>query len=70
MVPAGSRLSHLQEIAEEVHSLCSVNGIILKVEWVPRESIQLADTLSKIPDYDDWEVTEEFFNELDFLWEE
>lgn len=68
IVPAGSRIPVLQIIAEEIYNHCVALGISLTVQWVPRESIQLADTLSKIPDHDDWETTPAFFEELTRLW--
>ena len=61
IVPSGSRVPRLQAIAEEIYEFCYSLEVSLTVKWVPRENIQIADALSKIPDHDDWEVTPQFF---------
>ena len=43
-------------------------GIYLDIEWVPRSLNEKADFLSKIVDYDDWELAPGFFWQLDELW--
>ena len=40
----------------------------MDIEWVPRSLNEKADYLSKIVDYDDWELAPEFFQQLDELW--
>ena len=68
IVPSGSRVEKLQLLAEDIYEFCSQRRISLTVEWIPRRFIQTADALSKLPDYDDWETTWDFFNELSELW--
>ena len=65
---AGSRVDSLQSLAEEVADLCTASGVLLEVIWTPRRYIAFADSLSKLPDYDDWETSPGFFEELSALW--
>ena len=37
------------------------------MEWIPREENQLADYISNIHDYDDWEVSDDFFLSMEDL---
>jgi hypothetical protein len=34
----------------------------LEVEWIPREQNQTADAYSKVFDYDDWRISDKFFD--------
>lgn len=64
----GSRLPHLQEEALEVDRLCRRFGLNLTPEWVPRDENQLADFYSKLPDDDDWALSQTVFSYVDSLW--
>ena len=44
------------------------NGIHLDIEWVPRDRNAMAYFISKLVDFDDWQVTEDVFKDLDSLW--
>ena len=68
VVPKGSGVPALQEMAEKIHSICESNAIILEVQWVPREAIFYADYLSKLIDHDDWRTTQNLFAILDRMW--
>ena len=49
-------------------SFCSYQGINLEVDWIPGSLTEKADYLSKIVDFDDWEIWEiipEIFQLLD-----
>ena len=50
----GLRAEHLQEICLRLFSLCQRLQLDLVPDWVPRTQNQLADTLSKFTDYDDY----------------
>ena len=43
IVKSGSTKEHLQKIAADIFNCCKRNNISLKIEWVPRETIYLAD---------------------------
>ena len=42
--------------------------ISLEPEWIPRELNERADLLSRIVDYDDWQLNPAVFRELDAAW--
>lgn len=48
--------------------MCIANQIQLEPEWVPREENVVADTISRIVDYDDWHLDPLIFNWLDHAW--
>lgn len=68
IVNVGSRKNDLQIIAENIFYICRKNRIDLTVNWVPREHLRFADTLSRMIDHDDWQVKEELYNNLNQLW--
>ena len=68
ILEVGSRQGHLQEIALKVFSLAVHYHIHLEPEWIPRELNQQADYLSRIIEYDDWQLNPIMFAELDALW--
>ena len=64
----GSSKNDLQIITVSLRSFCDKNGIILSIEWMPREENQIADHLSRCRDSDDWSVSKSCFVFLDKLW--
>ena len=64
----GSRKEDLQNIANEIFETCQSNEISLSVQWIPRESNERADYLSRCRDSDDWSVQEWVFKHLDAKW--
>ena len=65
---SGSNKPHLNAIAKDIFSFTSVHGIRLSVEWIPRTLNQKADYYSKIVDFDDWCVSNDYFREIDSRW--
>ena len=65
----GSMNFNLHKLAADIFSFCFTFGIELDIEWVPRSLNEKSDYLSKIVDYDDWELAPEFFRQLDELWD-
>jgi hypothetical protein len=47
--------------ARLIFDLCNDNNIILQPVWIPRDLNRMADFLSKEVDYEDYQVTVEFF---------
>ena len=41
---------------------------MLQPEWLPREENEFADFVSRIVDYDDWQVNPDLFHGLDVVW--
>ena len=54
----------LNNVALDIYALCIQHGIHLSVDWVPRNQNQLADDLSKLPDWDDWGIHTRIFRLL------
>ncbi len=61
IIPKGSMLIQLHELAIKIFQFCTRNRISLRVEWIPRGENDRADLLSRIQDFDDWQVSHEFF---------
>ena len=68
IINAGSMKSELQDLAIEIFNFCLRHGISLEVEWVPRDQNQIADTYSKIFDFDDWFVSNTSFYYFNKIW--
>ena len=68
IIKVGSRVNELQQLALDIFKCILNNNIRLEPEWVPREENQLADSLSRVIDHDDWGVNPGIFAWLDSLW--
>lgn len=64
----GSRKSDIHAVATDLNAVCEKEGIILSPEWIPRESNEKADYLSRCQDSDDWEISSQIFHYLDSVW--
>jgi hypothetical protein len=69
IIRAGSMKSELQDVAIYIFNICLISSISLEVEWVPREENQVADLYSKVFDYDDWSVSDRYFNYFYNIWD-
>ena len=67
-VKKGSGKLDLQLLAVKIFDITKRSDIELLVSWIPREYNTNADSLSKYVDVDDWEITGDFFTELNQLW--
>ena len=67
IVHKGSKKQRLHELACDIYQLRVIFDIHLDIEWIPRSQNDIADYISKIRDYDDWEVTYDFFKFVDSL---
>ena len=61
ILQVGSRKPHLQEQAGKVFESYVSFQIRLEPDWVPRKENELADFISRIVDYDDWQVNPKLF---------
>ena len=68
IVQVGSLHFELLLLASDIFSVCYNHGINLEIDWVPRSLNDKAHYLSKIVDYDDWEIVPENFQLLDSRW--
>jgi len=65
----GSGKPRLQSYAIRIANICAESNIQIRPIWIPRTINTLADALSKSIDYEDYSVTNLFFEEIcsDFL---
>ena len=68
IISKGSKVRQLQALAKELYFTCRDNVIDLHVTWIPRSENERADEVSKYTDYDDWKISESFFQEMDEEW--
>ena len=68
IVDVGSMKFELHLLAYDIFSYCLKHNIDLSVQWIPRELNSQADFISKIRHCDDWQISAEFFLELERLW--
>ncbi|XP_052715456.1 uncharacterized protein LOC128188443 isoform X2 [Crassostrea angulata] len=68
IVQSGSTKNDLHVIALSIFHLCLQRKISLDIAWIPREMNETADYLSKLVDYDDWSVSDEFFEFMNNMW--
>ena len=68
IVSTGSKVPALQQLALDIHQSCLRNGILIDMQWIPRDLNTAADDLSKFVDYDDYTINDVVFNSLDELW--
>ena len=58
----------LHQLAFQIFSYCLSNNIDLHIQWIPRELNVEADSISKIQDCDDWQLSHEFYELLEAKW--
>jgi hypothetical protein len=68
IVQSGSMKLELQNLALNIFSVCVNKGITLDIQWIPRQENTIADYISNIIDYEDWGVTDDFFQFMNKLW--
>lgn len=68
IIRVGSRVAELQEVALKIFKVMLYNNICIEPEWIPREENAVADSFSRIIDYDDWSINPSVFCWLDSLW--
>ena len=68
IVEVGSGKPELLQIAYSIYFSCVEHGITLKMDWVPRSLNEIADSLSRIIDYDDWAISDILFQRFNAMW--
>ena len=59
-----TRKGSLQEFAENINKIWGANSTKFEILWIPHNNNAAADAISKLIDYDDWQTTVEFFQEI------
>ena len=63
-VEVGSMKFELLTPVLNIFKICYEHSIHLDIEWVPRDCNTRVDFISKLIDFDDWQVTEDVFKDL------
>ena len=64
----GSRKADLQLLALRAFQICLQFRIFLDPKWIPRDLNSRADRISRLIDFDDYELNDAIFQGLDELW--
>ena len=62
VVEVGSMKLDLHRLAVKIFQFCAEHNIRLEVQWIPRTENEKADYISRLIDFDDWQITPEFFS--------
>lgn len=65
----GSMVDELHQLAMNIFSVCVKYGILLEVQWIPRNYNDCADSYSRIFDNDDWGVSDHIFRYFEKVWD-
>jgi len=68
ILQVGSKTPLLQKEALSVFSLSAAHNISIEPEWIPHGENQLADYISHIQDWDDWQLNPSVFYTLQVKW--
>ena len=68
IVNQGSKVKDLQTLALSIFTTCLSLNISVEMKWIPRDTNVNADCLSRIVDFDNYSLNDEFFAMLDFTW--
>ena len=63
----GSMKFEYHQLAIGIFSTCLHTNIHLDLQWLPRTANEQADYLSRLKDFDDWEVAPSIFQQMDVL---
>lgn len=64
----GSMVDELHQLAMSIFGVCVKHGILLEVQWIPRNYNDCADSYSRIFDKDDWSVSDHIFRYFEKNW--
>ena len=59
---------HLHKLAVDIFYSAKDNHVEMDIVWIPRNSNERADYLSKIVDLDDWRVKDDYFQLVQSCW--
>ena len=68
ILTVGSKNPRLQTKVLAIFTIALENQVRIEPEWIPRNSNQKADYISRIVDYDDWNIDAAIFHQLDARW--
>ena len=59
---------NLHRLAIKIFQFCVKHSIRWEVQWIPRTENEKADYISRLIDFDDWQITHDLFVSLEELW--
>ena len=68
IIEVGSMKLDLHRLAIKIFQFCAEHSIYLEVQWIPRTENEGADYISRLVDFDDWQITPDLFQSLEQLW--
>ena len=69
IIEVGSMKLDLHRLTTKIFQFCAAHSIRLEVQWIPRTENEKADYISRLIDFDGWQITQDFFLNLDELWD-
>ena len=69
IIEVGSMKLDSHRLTTKIFQFCAAHSIRLEVQWIPRTENEKADYISRLIDFDDWQITQDFFLSLDELWD-
>ena len=68
IIEVGSLKLDLHRLAIKIFQFCAEHSIHLDVQCIPRTENEGADYISRLVDFDDWQITPDLFQSLEQLW--
>ena len=68
ILAVGSKIPRLQTEVLAIFLTALANQVRIEPEWIPQNSNQKADYISRIVDYDNWSIDTAIFAQLDARW--
>ena len=68
IIEVGSMKLDLHRLVIKIFQFCAEHSIRLEVQWIPRTENEKADYISRLLDFDDWQITHDLFLSLEELW--
>ena len=58
----------MHRLAVTISQFCAERSIRLEMQWFPQTESEKTDYISHLVDFDDWQITHDFFLSLEELW--
>ena len=68
IIEVGSMKLDLHRLAIKIFQFCTEHTIHLEVQWILPTENERADYISRLVDFDDWQITPDLFQSLEQLW--
>ena len=67
-IKKGSMNASIQRIVIDVHNELTKSSTVIRPNWIKRNSNAIADRISKLPDTDEWIISDMDFKHLNQIW--